>query len=75
MKRTVVKCAVLAGLAVGAIMPAELCAAPVKMRVGTYNIRCTTPKDTDDRSWNDRRKDFFAHLRKLDLDAQKGSLV
>ena len=68
MKRTVVKCAVLAGLAVGAILPTELCAEPVKMRVGTYNIRCTTPKDQGERSWNDRRKDFFEHLRKLDLD-------
>ena len=50
MKRTVVKCAVLAGLALGAILPTRLCAASVKIRVGTYNIRCTTPKDKDDRS-------------------------
>ena len=68
MKRAVVKCAVLVALAAGAVLPAELCAEPVKMRVGTYNIRCTTPKDQGERSWNDRRKDFFAHLRKLDLD-------
>ena len=68
MKRTAVKCAAVAGLVVGAILPAELCAEPVKMRVGTYNIRCATPKDQGDRSWNDRRRDFFVHLRKLDMD-------
>ena len=68
MKGTFVKCAVLAGLAVGAILPAELCAEPVKMRVGTYNISCTTSMDKDDRSWKDRRKDFFSYIRKLDMD-------
>ena len=68
MKRTVVKCATLAGLVVGALLPTRLCAAPVKMRVGTYNIRCATPKDKGERSWKDRRKDFFAHLRNLDMD-------
>ena len=68
MNRTVVKCAVLAGLAIVAILPTRLCAAPAKMRVGTYNIRCISKSDQGERSWNDRRKDFFAHLRKLDMD-------
>ena len=68
MNRTVVKCAVLAGLAIVVILPTRLCAAPAKMRVGTYNIRCISKSDQGERSWNDRRKDFFAHLRKLDMD-------
>ena len=68
MNRTFVKCVVLAGFALGAMLPSELCAAPVKMRVGTYNIRCATPKDKGDRSWNARRKDFFAQLHKFNLD-------
>lgn len=67
-KRTVVKSAVLAALAVGSVLPARLCAEPVRMRVGTYNIRCITEKDEDERSWRDRRNDFFAHVRKLYLD-------
>ena len=67
-KRTVVKSAVLAALAVGSVLPARLCAEPVRMRVGTYNIRCITEKDEGERSWRDRRNDFFAHVRKLDLD-------
>ena len=67
-KRTIVKCAVLAALAVGAVLLARFCAAPVKVRVGTYNIRCIIDKDRDERSWDDRSKDFFAHVRKLDMD-------
>ena len=49
-------------------MPARLCAASASVRVGTYNIRCATPKDKGERSWGDRRKDFFAQVRKLDMD-------
>ncbi len=68
IKRTVVKCACIAGLVAGAFSPKPLCAAPARMRGGTYNIRCATSKDKGERSWNDRRRDFFAQLRKLDMD-------
>ncbi len=55
-------------VAIGSVLPASLYAEPAKIRVGTYNIRCIAKKDKGDRSWNDRRNDCFAHIRRLDLD-------
>ena len=46
----------------------RLGAAPAKMRVGTYNIRCATSNDKGERSWNNRRNDLIAHVRKLNMD-------
>ena len=68
MKISILKFAILIGLAVGSVLPMRLLAKEAKMRVGTYNIRCIAKKDKGERSWDDRSKDLFTHLRKLDMD-------
>ena len=68
MKISILKCAILICLGVGVVLPMRLFAEESKMRVGTYNIRCITKKDKGERRWNDRSKDLFTHLKKLNMD-------
>ena len=43
-------------------------AAEAVLKVGTYNIRCHSPRDKGGNAWNKRRADLVDLVSKLDFD-------
>ena len=59
----------LAAAAMAAAMFAGCRYEPVKVRVGTYNIRLSPGDKGTPNAWDERKADMVALIRKLDLDA------
>ena len=59
----------LAAAALAAAMFAGCRYEPVKVRVGTYNIRLSPGDKGTPNAWDERKADMVALIRKLDLDA------